>query len=165
MQYQVNQHAFSAWSVVRKPLLPLMLLLTLVNLMASALQHSELNIVFSVVGNVVPVVAGYEARRRGGSYGDTLRTSWLALMAGVYLVVLPLGVVGVLAGVTHTQLPSAVQPDTTAYAVVAAVVAIILPVLLSIGWIIWIPFTLVGAWIAGGPDTSTPSVLSRWTMP
>jgi hypothetical protein len=154
MQNDVEHAAlapFSAWPIVRRRLVPLWLILGFANLITTALHQREFSITLSIAAFVMPVVAGYKARRRGGSYGNALHTAWLTIVVSI-LLSLPLAFVGLATGVLPVQLPPGFHIDATATVIVAVATAIVLPIVMVAMWITWIPCTLIGAWIAGGPD-------------
>src|SRR5262245_2610737 len=143
---------FSAWPIVRRRLVPLMLASCFVNLVVLALHQHELSVALSVLQFVVPVIAGYAARRAGGTYGNALRTAWLAVITDIFVVGIPLGAVGLLTGALPVhQLPAGVQIDATVIAGSVLIVAVLLPIIAGVIWLVWIPFTLIGAWIASEP--------------
>ena len=148
------QVRFAAWPIVRSRLAPLALLLGFGNLVALALHQHDLTVALSVVGFAVPVVAGYETRRRGGTYGNALRTAWLTVVVSLVIVGIPLLAVGLLTGAQSIPVPPGMQLDATSVAVTAAVLAVALPTIMFIVWLVWIPFTLIGAWIAGEPQAA-----------
>jgi hypothetical protein len=148
----VARPPFSAWPIVRRRLVPLMLLLGFANLIATGLHQRELTIALSIVAFVVPVIAGYEARRRGGSYGNALSTAWLTIVVSLVAVAVPLTAIGIVTGAQPIQLPQGFHADATAYVIGTVLAAIVLPMLMVVVWIAWIPFALLGAWIAGDLD-------------
>jgi hypothetical protein len=72
-------------------------------------------------------------------------------MVSSVVVGIPLVAVGLLTGATPIQLPPGLHPDATAFLVAALLVVLLMPILMFVGWIAWVPFTLIGAWIAGEP--------------
>lgn len=137
--------------------MPLLLILGFGNLVALALQQSGVSVALSVLQFGVPVIAGYETRRQGGTYGNALRTAWLTILVSLVVVGIPLIVVGLLTGVAPIQVPPGLHLDTTSYIVAALALAVVLPIVAVIVWVVWIPFTLIGAWIADRPAAPPPA--------
>jgi hypothetical protein len=63
-------------------------------------------------------------------------------------MLVPLAVIALMLGMI--SLPTGLQAAGPFLS--AGVIIILLPLLIVVGWLVWAPFTLLGAWIAGGAD-------------
>jgi hypothetical protein len=105
-----------------------MLLLGFLNSIASALHQHYLSIALSIAAFAVPVIAGYEVRKRGGSYGDALGTAWLTITVDMVIAV-PLGAMAFLTSANSLQLPPGLHPDPASYPLIAVGIVVLLAII------------------------------------
>jgi len=146
------QNSFEAvvWRIVRQRLVPLMLLIGLLQLMVGSALH-ERGVVEALAFAywVIPVLAGYEARPRGGTYKDAVYTAWLGgAVNGV--VIVAVGLIALATGVLPLTAPpqQGIAGQASMWGGYAIGVAVMMPIMIGVQTIWSIPLGLVGGWLA-----------------
>jgi hypothetical protein len=152
----VHEQRFTPWPIVRHRLMPLMLVVGFAQLMITSLNlpQVQVQVILFIEQFALAIIAGYEARHRGGSYRNALDTLWAMNLAWFGLMVLLLPLQLLAAHRTANPLPSGTAWVGGPVGILVAVlfVAVLLPFSFVLGWLVGIPFALLGAWIAPEPD-------------